>query len=82
MNQPYMHIYPLFFGFPSHLGLSLWLSSKESTSNAGDMSLIPGLGRSSGEGMATHTSTLAWKSHGQRSWADYSPWGHKEPDIT
>ena len=37
-----MHIYPLCFGFLSHLRLSLWLSSKESTSNAGDVSLIPG----------------------------------------
>ena len=29
------------------------------------------------EGMATHSSILAGKSHGQRSLADYSPWGHK-----
>ena len=27
--------------------------------------------------MATHSSILAWKSHGQRSLAGYSPWGHK-----
>ena len=25
--------------------------------------------------MATHSSTLAWKIHGQRSLAGYSPWG-------
>ena len=25
------------------------------------------------EGMATHSSILAWKSHGQRSLAGYSP---------
>ena len=25
------------------------------------------------EGMTTHSSILAWKSHGQRSLADYSP---------
>ena len=25
--------------------------------------------------MATHSSILAWKSHGQRSLACYSPWG-------
>ena len=24
--------------------------------------------------MATHSSILAWKSHGQRSLAGYSPW--------
>ena len=38
-----------------------WLSGKESTCNAGDQGLIPGSGRSSGEGMATHNSILAWK---------------------
>ena len=32
--------------------------------------------------MATHSSTLSWKSHGQRSLVDYSPWGHKESDRT
>ena len=34
------------------------------------------------EGRATHSSTLVGKSHGQRSLADYSPWGHKELDVT
>ena len=32
--------------------------------------------------MATHASTLAWKTHGQRSLAGYSPWGVKESDTT
>ena len=27
--------------------------------------------------MATHSSILAWKSHGQRSLVVYSPWGLK-----
>ena len=27
------------------------------------------------EGMATHSSILAWRTHGQRSLAGYSPWG-------
>ena len=31
------------------------------------------------EGMATHSSILA---HGQRSLVSYSPWGHKESDMT
>ena len=30
--------------------------------------------------MATHSSILAWESHGQRSLEGYSPWGHKESD--
>ena len=38
--------------------------------------VIPGLGRSAGEGMATHSSILASEFHGR------SPWGHKESDMT
>ena len=34
---------------------------KESTCNAGDLSSIPGLGRSPGGGHATHSSILAWR---------------------
>ena len=33
-------------------------------------------------GMATHSSMLAWRIHGQRSLAGYSPWGCKELDTT
>ena len=32
--------------------------------------------------MATHSSTLAWIVHGQTNWAGYSPWDHKESDMT
>ena len=33
--------------------------------------------------MATHSSILAWKNpNGQRSLADYSPWGCKVSDTT
>ena len=32
--------------------------------------------------MATHSSTLAWKSHGQRSLVGCSPWGREESDTT
>ena len=32
--------------------------------------------------MATHSSILAWRYHGQKSLAGYSPWGHKESDVT
>ena len=34
---------------------------KESACSAGDPGLISGLGRSPGEGMATHSSILAWR---------------------
>ena len=29
-----------------------------------------------------HSSTIAWKSHGQRSLVGYSAWGCKELDMT
>ena len=32
--------------------------------------------------MATHSSILAWRIHGQRSLAGYSPRGWKESDTT
>ena len=32
------------------------------------------------KGMTTHPSILAWRIHGQRSLAAYSPWGCKEVD--
>ena len=32
--------------------------------------------------MATHSSVLAWKFHGQRNLVSYSPWGGKESDKT
>ena len=32
--------------------------------------------------LAPHSSTLAEKSHGQRSLVGYSPWGCKESDMT
>ena len=34
------------------------------------------------EEVATHSSILAWKTHGQRSLTGYSPWVHKELDTT
>ena len=56
---------------------------KESTCNAGDLGLNPGLGRSPGEG---HGNPFQYSclenSHGQRSLVGYSPWGHKELDMT
>ena len=40
---------------------------KNLPAKAGDAGLIPGLGRSLEKEMATHSSILAWKIHGQRS---------------
>ena len=32
--------------------------------------------------MATHSSILAWRIHGQRSLAGFGPWGCKELETT
>ena len=49
---------------------------KKLPANAGDVGLIPGSGRSSGEGNGNPLH-VPGKSHGQRSLAVYSPWDHK-----
>ena len=56
---------------------------KESTCNAGEVGLIPGLGRSpeEGHGYPLHYFFLE-NPHGQRSLAGYSPWGCNESDTT
>ena len=63
------------------MGFSGDTDGKESACSAGDLGSIPGLGRLE-KGMATHSSTLAWRIYGQRSLVGYSPWGRKEPDTT
>ena len=44
-----------------NLGFAGGSDGKESTCNVGDLGSIPGLGRSLEEGMATHSSILAWR---------------------
>ena len=34
------------------------------------------------KGMATHSSILAWRIHGQRSLAGYSPWGRSQTRLS
>ena len=55
----------------------------ESACNVGDPGSIPGLESSPGEG---HGNPLQYSClenpHGQRSLAGYSPWGHKQLDMT
>ena len=51
-----------------------WFSSKESIWNAGDLGLIPGLGRSPGGGRSNSLLYSCLENpHGQRRLADYSP---------
>ena len=44
--------------------------------------MIPGLGRSPGEGNSSRTVELPGEFHRQRNLAGYSPWGHKESNRT
>ena len=57
-----------------------------SPANAGDtrdMDSIPGTGRSPGGGNGNPLQYfLPGKLHGQRILVGYSPWGHKESDMT
>ena len=57
-------------------------SGEESTCNAGDVGLIPGSGRSSGEGNGNPLQYSCLENSGQRSLMGYSPWGCKELDTT
>ena len=67
----------LSYGFP---GSS---DGKESTCNVGDLGSIPGSGRSPGGGNGNPLQYSCLENpHGQRSLAGYSPWGHKESDMT
>ena len=56
---------------------------KASVYNSRDLGLIPGLGRSPGEGNGNPLQELLpGESHGQRSLVGYSPRGRKESDTT
>ena len=60
------------------LGFPCGSDGKESTCNAGERNLIPGSGRSPGEGNGYPLQCSCLEN----SKAGYSPWGHKEPDTT
>ena len=65
------------------MGFPVGLDGEESTCNAGDLGLIPGSGRSPGGGHGNPLQDSCLEnSHGQRSQVGYSPWGHKESDMT
>ena len=81
----YLSIYPSIYLYTHKYGLPLWLSSKESTCNAGVIrgaGSIPGSGRSPRGGMATHSNILAWRIPWTEEPASYSLWGHKESGKT
>ena len=67
----------MFLGFPGGS------AGKESTCNVGDLGLIPGLGRSPGEGNGNPLQYSAWKIPWTgKPGAGYSPQDHKESDMT
>ena len=55
---------------------------KSLPANAGDVSLIPGLGRFPKGGIGNPLQYPCLEFHKQRSLAGYSPWGRKELDMT
>ena len=64
--------------FISHYLLFIWLSSKDSTCNAGDTGSIPGWGRFPWRRIWQPTPVfLPGKVYGQRKLTVYSPWGCK-----
>ena len=67
-----------------HVGFPGGSDGKASACNAGDPGLIPGSGRSPGEGNGNplQYSCLENSMDGGPWWATYSPWGHKEVDTT
>ena len=64
-------------------GLPDGSGGKEFACNAGDPGSIPGLGISPGRKWRQSTAVfLPGEFHGRRSLVGYSPWGHKESDMT
>ena len=62
---------------PEFLGFPCGSAGKESTCSMGDLGLIPGLGRSPGEGNSHPLQYTAWRI----PWTVWSR-GHKESDTT
>ena len=76
VNHSIVHLYCTQWGFPGGS------NGKGSTSNVGDLSSVPGLGRSPGGGHGNPVQYFCLENpHGQRSLAEYSLWGRKESDM-
>ena len=60
-------------------GFPCGLAGKEAACSSGDLDFIPGLGRSPGKWKCYTLPPVFWPGefHGP-----YSPWGHKEFDMT
>ena len=72
-----------FVRFNSYNGLPKWCSGKESACQCRRCGFDPCIGKTPGRRKWQPTPVfLPGKFHGQRSLAGYSPWGHKESDLT
>ena len=67
--------YIVMYGATVNRGFLCGSAGKESTCNAGDLALIPGLGRSPEEGKGYPAQYSEFRGL-------HSPWGHKESDTT
>ena len=74
----YVHIYTHI-----HMGFPGGSDCKEFNYSVEDLGSVPGWEDPLEEGMATHSSILAWRiSTDRRNLVGYSPCGHKERDRT
>ena len=65
------------------LGASLVTQTvKNLSANTGDLGLIPGSGKSPGEGNGTPVQYSCLENSMDRSLVGYNPWGCKESDTT
>ena len=64
------------------LGFPDGSDGKESACNAGYLRSLPGQEDPLEEGMATHSSILAWRIPWTEEAGGYSSWGLKESDVT
>ena len=81
----YLNVTHLFIWltFTEFLLSAWWLSDKDSTCRCRRYGFNPWVGKILWRRKWQPTSVyLPGKSHGQRSQASYSPWGHKKSDMT
>ena len=70
------------FNNSAAIGLPPWLSGKESACSAGDPASIPESGRTLGGGHGNLLQYSGLVNPTERHLSGYSPYGHKESDMT
>ena len=66
MKDLYQVLKNQYLNTKQYLGFPGGSDRKESSHNVGDLGSITGLGRSLEEGLGTHSSILAWRTHMDR----------------